>query len=173
MSSPDAQVLNWHYTELGDRDFTIRGRTLFFVSVLFSIILLVALLFLYARWILRYQGQLPSNFGASQARRAPPPPPPPPSQGLDPVSIRKLPTILHQKPSDPKFALEDTECCICLGSFKDGEKLKVLAGCGHSFHSECVDKWLASHSSCPLCRASLKVDFSFPKILIQEPPIRI
>lgn len=49
----------------------------------------------------------------------------------------------------------ELECCICLGGFEDGEKVKVLPNCEHAYHSLCVDKWLSSHSSCPLCRDSL------------------
>ncbi|KAI4306849.1 hypothetical protein L6164_030093 [Bauhinia variegata] len=164
MSSQDAQAFNWHYNEIADRDLQIRGRTFFFIIVLFSVILLVTLLFLYSRWICRYRGQLPttSDFGPS------------PPQGLDPASIKKLPVILHQTTSGSNCALEEIECCICLGEFKDGDKLKVLPGCDHSFHSECVDKWLVNQSSCPLCRASLKPDScSFQRSLFPEPPIRI
>ncbi|KAI4306473.1 hypothetical protein L6164_029747 [Bauhinia variegata] len=170
MSSQDSQAFNWHYNEIDDRNLQIKGRTLFFIIVLLSVILLVTLLFLYARWVCRYQYHLPTTLDISDARHAPPATP----QGLDPASIKKLPIILHQTPSDSNCALEDTECCICLGEFKDGDKLKVLPGCDHSFHSECVDKWLINHSSCPLCRASLKPDScAFPRILIPEPPIRI
>ncbi|XP_061376641.1 RING-H2 finger protein ATL66-like [Gastrolobium bilobum] len=168
MSSQDSRSLNWHYTELDDRDLEIRGRTLFFIVVLFSVILLITVLFLYTRWVCRYHGHLPSTALSPHA------PPPPPPQGLDPASIKKLPIILHQELSDPNGgALDETECCICLGEFRDGEKVKVLPACNHCFHCECVDKWLTHHSSCPLCRASLKVESSFPNILIQEPPIRI
>ncbi|XP_061351653.1 RING-H2 finger protein ATL66-like [Gastrolobium bilobum] len=172
MSNQDAQVFNWHYdTELDDQNLGIRGRKLFFIIVLFSIILIFFALFLCARWICRYHGLLPTTFGSIQPHHAPPHLPP---QGLDAETIKKLPIILHHTAaSGPNRALEETECCICLSAFSDGEKLKVLPGCEHCFHCECVDKWLANHSSCPLCRASLKFDSSFPEILIQEPPIRI
>ncbi|XP_054789012.1 RING-H2 finger protein ATL66-like [Prosopis cineraria] len=170
MASQDSQGFTWHYTELDDRNLEIRGRTFFFVVGLFSIILFATLLFLYARWIWRYRGQHPTTYHSNGARLTPPPSPP---QGLDPVSIKKLPIVLHQRASDATYKLEGTECCICLSTFKDGEKLKVLPGCDHSFHCECVDKWLSNHSSCPLCRSSLKVQSPFPKILTQEPANRI
>lgn len=169
-SQQDAQVFNWHYTELEDQNLEVRGRKFFFIIVLFGIVLLVTILFLCARWICRYRNHLPTSYHSSQVRHAPPPPP----QGLDLDSIKKLPIILHQAPSsESDCALEETECCICLSAFEDGEKLKVLPGCDHCFHCECVDNWLINRSSCPLCRSSLKVDSSFPHILIEEPPIRI
>lgn len=36
---------------------------------------------------------------------------------------------------------------------EEGELIKVLPNCKHDFHSECIDKWLGSHSTCPICRA--------------------
>ncbi|KAI9110704.1 hypothetical protein K1719_018142 [Acacia pycnantha] len=171
-SQQDAQVFNWHYTELDNHNLELRSRKVLFIIFLFCLILLIILLFICARWICRYRDHLPTTFHSSQVRHAASPP----SQGLDLDSIKKLPIILHQVPSDSDCALEETECCICLSVFEDGEKLKVLPGCKHCFHCQCVDNWLINHSSCPLCRASIKVDVdssSFPEILIQEPPIRI
>ncbi|CAA7033362.1 unnamed protein product [Microthlaspi erraticum] len=48
-----------------------------------------------------------------------------------------------------------TECAICLGEFAEGERVRVLPACNHSFHMSCIDTWLVSHSSCPNCRHSL------------------
>ncbi|CAA0834418.1 RING-H2 finger protein ATL66 [Striga hermonthica] len=153
-AASSSQPFRWHYAEFDDSNFQIRGRTLFFVVALFSVILLVALLFLYARWVCRF----------------PPLPPPPatpahssltshaPSKGLDAASISSLPIVLYRGGSDSGSGAGSVECCICLGVFGDGEKVKVLPGCGHCFHSECVDRWLTAQSSCPLCRDSLRVD---------------
>ncbi|MED6118542.1 hypothetical protein PIB30_003758 [Stylosanthes scabra] len=117
----DSRSLNWHYTELDDKDLEIRGKTLFSVILLFSIIILITVLFLYTRWVCRYNHHRNSSTNALHA----PPSSLSSSQGLDPASIKKLPIILHQAPSEPHGgAWEETECCICLGEFIDGEKLK-------------------------------------------------
>ncbi|KAG6393556.1 hypothetical protein SASPL_147800 [Salvia splendens] len=151
MSSPSPeQPFKWHYAEFDDRNFQIRGHTLFFVVVLFSVILLVALLFLYARWVCRFSSPPPPPSSASSRAQ-----PPPPARGLDAASIASLPIVLH---SQTESISSDGECCICLGVFGDGDKVKLLPRCRHCFHSECVDMWLVTHSSCPLCRTAIRVD---------------
>ncbi|KAJ7959862.1 RING-H2 finger protein [Quillaja saponaria] len=146
-----------HYAEFDNPKFGIHGRTLFFTIILLFIILIATLLLIYARWVCRSQSHLPlTSRNSVQSTQTLPAP----SQGLDPDSIKKLQIILHQIPSDPNCGFVETECCICLDDFKDDEKLKILPGCGHCFHCDCVDRWLPNHCSCPLYRASLLVDHS-------------
>ncbi|KAL2549744.1 RING-H2 finger protein ATL66 [Forsythia ovata] len=150
MSSPQesSTPFHWHDAEFDDSNFQIRGRTLFFMVILFSIILSVTFMFLYARRIFRFGPPPPVT--TSPVHSAHPPPPPP--QGLDPITINNLPTVLCKGNSS------ESECCICLGIFLDGDTVKVLPQCDHRFHLECVDNWLMTQSSCPLCRACLRVD---------------
>nr|KJB76708.1 hypothetical protein B456_012G103200 [Gossypium raimondii] len=49
------------------------------------------------------------------------------------------------------------ECPVCLSVFADGEEVKQLSGCKHSFHTTCIDLWLNNHNNCPICRASVAV----------------
>ncbi|XVF24159.1 hypothetical protein REPUB_Repub13aG0103200 [Reevesia pubescens] len=149
-SAQDSQPFHWHYSELDDRDFQIRGRTLFFIIVLFSIVLIFTLIFVYARWLCSSYRDTPSP--TSHAL----PPPPPQHRGLDPDTINALPITMVTRRG--KAAALESECCICLGVFEDGETVKVLPSCRHSYHSECVDRWLSAESSCPLCRACLRVE---------------
>lgn len=51
----------------------------------------------------------------------------------------------------------DYECAVCLSGFEDGEEVRKLPSCKHSFHAPCIDMWLYSHSDCPLCRATVPV----------------
>uniref|UniRef100_J3KXL7 RING-type E3 ubiquitin transferase n=1 Tax=Oryza brachyantha TaxID=4533 RepID=J3KXL7_ORYBR len=41
--------------------------------------------------------------------------------------------------------------------------VRELPNCGHVFHVECVDAWLRSRTTCPLCRAEAEV----PKSRVQ------
>ncbi|KAG6665768.1 hypothetical protein CIPAW_02G183000 [Carya illinoinensis] len=47
---------------------------------------------------------------------------------------------------------EDGTCAVCLCEFEDDEEL-TLPACRHSFHVPCIDMWLYSHSTCPICRS--------------------
>ncbi|KAL6640972.1 hypothetical protein ACP70R_019153 [Stipagrostis hirtigluma subsp. patula] len=44
-------------------------------------------------------------------------------------------------------------CVVCISAFRDGEDIRRLP-CGHAFHRDCVDRWLARcrRRTCPLCR---------------------
>ncbi|KAL5750230.1 hypothetical protein ACOSP7_024833 [Xanthoceras sorbifolium] len=46
----------------------------------------------------------------------------------------------------------DTECCICLDEFKNGDQCRVGSRCKHVFHKYCIDQWLQRKRRCPLCR---------------------
>ncbi|CAI5997037.1 unnamed protein product [Closterium sp. NIES-64] len=49
-----------------------------------------------------------------------------------------------------------TECAVCLSDFSDGEQLRCLLPCAHRFHVACIDCWLLSHTTCPVCRTALE-----------------
>uniref|UniRef100_A0A7N0VIE7 RING-type domain-containing protein n=1 Tax=Kalanchoe fedtschenkoi TaxID=63787 RepID=A0A7N0VIE7_KALFE len=47
-----------------------------------------------------------------------------------------------------------SECVICLDRIREGELCRILPGCTHVFHLECVDAWLVKATpACPICRA--------------------
>ncbi|KAJ4719855.1 RING-H2 finger protein ATL52-like [Melia azedarach] len=47
---------------------------------------------------------------------------------------------------------DDCMCAVCLCEFEEGEELRTLPECLHSYHAPCIDMWLYSHSNCPMCR---------------------
>lgn len=74
--------------------------------------------------------------------------------GLEPVVIASFPT---KKYSDAFFSSsEDAQCTACLEEYHDDDILRILPYCGHSFHVTCIDTWLQQHSTCPICRMSLR-----------------
>ncbi|XXG42248.1 hypothetical protein AAC387_Pa01g2569 [Persea americana] len=49
---------------------------------------------------------------------------------------------------------ESSLCSICLYHYREGEALRMLPDCRHSFHLRCVDTWLRLNPTCPICRTS-------------------
>ncbi|KAL8471606.1 hypothetical protein ACS0TY_029017 [Phlomoides rotata] len=51
------------------------------------------------------------------------------------------------------------ECAICLSEFEvDGEVAVKEMPCRHKFHSDCIERWLGIHGSCPICRFRMPVE---------------
>ena len=46
-------------------------------------------------------------------------------------------------------------CPVCLEGVHDGEMVRQLPACKHVFHVECIDMWLHSHRTCPMCRSMI------------------
>ncbi|KAL6275859.1 hypothetical protein ACE6H2_019460 [Prunus campanulata] len=86
----------------------------------------------------------PPNYNPNQATAAKTPPPP---------AEKKASSFRHTK-NQAIATNTDSECSICLGEFKDGEKCRQLE-CEHAFHEECIDQWLRKKIQCPLCRATV------------------
>ncbi|KAF3592569.1 hypothetical protein DY000_02020612 [Brassica cretica] len=79
--------------------------------------------------------------------------------GLDQSLIDKLPVFHYKSIIGLKIASFD--CPVCLCEFEAEDKLRLLPKCSHAFHVDCIDTWLLSHSTCPLCRSNLLLsDFS-------------
>ncbi|KAE8701911.1 E3 ubiquitin-protein ligase ATL4 [Hibiscus syriacus] len=47
------------------------------------------------------------------------------------------------------------DCAVCLSKFEPEDQLRLLPLCCHAFHAHCIDTWLASNQTCPLCRSPL------------------
>ncbi|XWS74446.1 hypothetical protein CRYUN_Cryun02cG0216800 [Craigia yunnanensis] len=71
--------------------------------------------------------------------------------GLKKSELNLIPVIAYGS----GLNLTGTDCPICLGEFAGGEKVRVIPKCSHCFHAKCIDTWLLSNSSCPLCRQAL------------------
>lgn len=72
-----------------------------------------------------------------------------PTNGLDASVIASIPLFVYKFDENTN----GLECVICLSAFEDDDVGRNLPKCHHAFHVECIDMWLQSHSSCPICRA--------------------
>ncbi|KAH7518241.1 hypothetical protein FEM48_Zijuj09G0150500 [Ziziphus jujuba var. spinosa] len=57
-------------------------------------------------------------------------------RGLDKTILRSLPRIAYNANVNGKLS----ECAICLMEYVDGDAIRVLPHCGHTFHMNCVDR---------------------------------
>ncbi|KAB1220031.1 RING-H2 finger protein ATL52 [Morella rubra] len=92
------------------------------------------------------------------------------SAGLDEALIRSIRVCKYKKGDG---LVEGTDCSVCLSEFLESESVRLLPKCNHAFHLPCIDTWLKSHSSCPLCRSNIAANNSLPPqmtVPIQETP---
>lgn len=72
--------------------------------------------------------------------------------GLDETLIKSITVCKYKK---GEGFIDGTDCSVCLSEFQENESLRLLPKCNHAFHIPCIDTWLKSHASCPLCRAHI------------------
>ncbi|KAH6772494.1 RING/U-box superfamily protein [Perilla frutescens var. frutescens] len=77
------------------------------------------------------------------------------ARGLDAEVIETFPTFTYSEVKDHKIGKSALECAVCLNEFEDDETLRLIPKCDHVFHPQCIDAWLESHVTCPVCRANL------------------
>lgn len=61
--------------------------------------------------------------------------------------------MLHYKKNEESDKTSQ-DCPICYEAIDAGCE-KVLK-CKHVFHKECIEKWLSTKSTCPICRKPIK-----------------
>ncbi|CAA7014565.1 unnamed protein product [Microthlaspi erraticum] len=94
----------------------------------------------------------PENQNQSQESAGPPPVNP----GLEPHVIQSFPLFPFSSVKDLREDKHGLECAICLLEFEEEHiLLRLLTTCYHVFHQECIDRWLESNKTCPVCRRNL------------------
>ncbi|KAK7381829.1 hypothetical protein VNO80_00377 [Phaseolus coccineus] len=82
------------------------------------------------------------------------------------MSLESHSITFHYKAAE---GTNQTECVICLTSFEEEESVRKLHTCKHIFHTFCINKWLGSHSGCPLCRTQIdKVNSQNSRVALEE-----
>lgn len=88
--------------------------------------------------------------------------------GLSKIAISSLPTLKYNKNQANGAASDGEVCSVCLESFREGEMVRELTRCRHLFHTDCIDMWLYSHITCPLCRAVIGLAEGRRKVAAEE-----
>jgi len=67
--------------------------------------------------------------------------------------IQRLPVHQIAQQSDNKTS-EKSICSICLENVGAGDIVRTLP-CMHQYHANCVDPWLVSNATCPICKSKV------------------
>jgi hypothetical protein len=90
-------------------------------------------------------------------------PHPVPPRGATPEQLQACPQrtlssthMMNNEDEEAQEALcwDQDDCSICLASYQSKDTLRSLP-CGHSFHTDCIDRWLERSTLCPICKYSL------------------
>lgn len=84
------------------------------------------------------------------------------------LSTVQLYSTFKYSTKESQEQISENECSVCLSAFEDGEDIRQLPRCKHSFHAPCIDMWLYSHSDCPLCRAAVGPPVSHNLVLSED-----
>ena len=123
--------------------FSIQGRIVFLALIAIFCTIMVLAYIIVRRWLQVDNGGTAAADDAASTSNL----------GLRPDVLQSLPVFPYAPSSSDDRRLE---CPVCLEEFKEGEKGRHLPGCNHSFHVDCIDMWLHSHSTCPVCRSTVK-----------------
>jgi len=69
------------------------------------------------------------------------------NRGLTQEQINRMP--VYTVPDDPAKK-KDQKCSICLENFEPGNRIRTIP-CLHTYHADCIDRWLATKATCPVC----------------------
>ncbi|OEL22145.1 hypothetical protein BAE44_0016836 [Dichanthelium oligosanthes] len=64
-------------------------------------------------------------------------------------------------------------CSVCLEDVRGGGMVRQVPVCRHIFHVGCIDMWLHSHRTCPMCRCEISpaLEKVTPKDAVEEAPV--
>ncbi|KAM0827632.1 hypothetical protein ACQ4PT_068051 [Festuca glaucescens] len=72
--------------------------------------------------------------------------------GLSPAAMAAIPAFVYGGAA----ADVEAECAVCIETLRGGETARRLPVCAHTFHVGCIDMWLDSHATCPVCRCHIE-----------------
>ncbi|XP_023004110.1 E3 ubiquitin-protein ligase ATL41-like [Cucurbita maxima] len=124
---------------------------------LFVVVMFILFLHFYLRYLRRRRreaGLISLDQQISRVDRENHTAAPLPKAGLDPVFIaRVLPESIHKQADHHG---EIVECSICLSNIEEKASVRILPNCKHVFHVGCIDMWLFSNTTCPVCRTAVE-----------------
>jgi len=85
------------------------------------------------------------------------------------AAISNLPLLTYRR---GMYSPDSSMCPICLNNYEPDDQLRVLpCSSNHHFHRDCIEQWLNTSATCPLCRDNLLGDQDVPIHDIASPLI--
>ena len=76
--------------------------------------------------------------------------------GLNEEQLDSIPTFVCDKAQLSNLVdAERSTCAICHEDYKEGETLRCLPECDHTYHASCIGHWLRIKAACPLCNCKV------------------
>lgn len=88
------------------------------------------------------------------------------TEGIDRKVLDSFPILVYSSIKELKIGKGSLECAVCLSEFKDFDTLRLLPKCNHVFHPDCIDAWLSSHVTCPVCREKLNNNSADSEVVV-------
>jgi hypothetical protein len=67
-------------------------------------------------------------------------------------------TMVDRHDEESEGEGEDELCSICQDGYVDGQAMRKINHCSHSFHKSCIDEWFERNVHCPICRYDIRDD---------------
>jgi hypothetical protein len=81
-----------------------------------------------------------------------------PASFLEPIPV--FPTREQVRNASTVRTLDASDvantCTICQDDMSEGNTIRTLNTCQHTFHISCIDTWLTSNVRCPVCRHDIR-----------------
>ncbi|XP_035313276.1 E3 ubiquitin-protein ligase RNF133 isoform X1 [Cricetulus griseus] len=58
------------------------------------------------------------------------------------------------KEGDEEVSPNADSCVICFEPYKPNDSVRILT-CKHFFHKNCIDPWILTHGTCPMCKCDI------------------
>jgi hypothetical protein len=81
-----------------------------------------------------------------------------PASFLEPIPVFPTREQVHGASTIRMLDASDTTttCTICQDDMSEGNTIRTLNACHHTFHISCIDTWLTSNVRCPICRHDIR-----------------
>ncbi len=77
---------------------------------------------------------------------------------LTPVIVYPSPTEIAVATTviDATGTHTEQQCTICFENFAEGQRMRQINHCQHTFHKTCIDRWFTTNVRCPNCRYDIR-----------------